>query len=368
MIFSQFTSDDVVAGRVNQVSSGLFGTGSLTLNQNLFSTSSTQANILTGSTPYDVKNGQYYMDVYYSGDRYFSIAYGDYANSGSSFFDFPDNGSGYEVLTNETKVIYTQYKNTLLQPSDNIFSFADGNINTLVDSEAIFVINYSADKFQDQIDPGQIQINLSGANGQFSYIDDSQLINEQRSVYNLISGSVINGVPTPYTANGSITAKYEGVGLVYPSNGVVVLNAIKLDNIVDITGGEITTTRDDNQFSNTRNGYWRKWLFDFYNSIKRCSKSMAVRKSEMVPSTNYFIRVKNKEFNYSNNPTFVSDGTDGKTQGTIIYQDLITNPRTYITTVGLYNSNNELLAIGKLSRPTQKSFDNELLIKCRIDF
>lgn len=135
MIFSQFTSDDVVAGRVNQVSSGLFGTGSLTLNQNLFSTSSTQANILTGSTPYDVKNGQYYMDVYYSGDRYFSIAYGDYANSGSSFFDFPDNGSGYEVLTNETKVIYTQYKNTLLQPSDNIFSFADGNINTLVDSE-----------------------------------------------------------------------------------------------------------------------------------------------------------------------------------------------------------------------------------------
>jgi hypothetical protein len=95
---------------------------------------------------------------------------------------------------------------------------------------------------------------------------------------------------------------------------------------------------------------------------------MAVRKSEFVPSTNYFVRVKNKEFNYSNNPTFVSDGTDGQTKGTIIYPELISNPRTYITTIGLYDSNNELLAVGKLSRPTQKSFDNELLIKCRIDF
>jgi hypothetical protein len=47
---------------------------------------------------------------------------------------------------------------------------------------------------------------------------------------------------------------------------------------------------------------------------------------------------------------------------------LINNPRTYLTSVGLYDTNNELLAIGKLSRPTQKSFDNELLIKVRIDF
>jgi hypothetical protein len=47
---------------------------------------------------------------------------------------------------------------------------------------------------------------------------------------------------------------------------------------------------------------------------------------------------------------------------------LINNPRTYITSVGLYNDNNELLAIGKISQPTMKSFDNELLIKVRIDF
>jgi hypothetical protein len=369
MIFTQFTTDDIVLGRINQVSSGMFEAGNLLVSQSMFVTSSNQANVLTGSTPFDVKNGQYYFDVYDGTEQYFSIAYGDYYNSGSSYFDWPGQ-SDAKVLTNETKVIYSQYKNTLLQPGDQFFSFASSSINSSVDSSAIFVVNYVADKFQDQIDPGQIQLNFSGAFGQFSFIDDSQVINKQQNVYNLISGSIINGVPTPYTKNGTVTAWYEGIGLFYPSNGVVVLNAIKLDSKVGITGNtpQITNTRSSNEFSTTRKGYWRDWLSKFYLSIKTSNLLMAVRKSEFVPSTNYFVRVKNKEFNYSNNPTFVSDGTDGQTKGTIIYPELISNPRTYITTIGLYDANNELLAVGKLSKPTQKSFDNELLIKVRIDF
>ena len=367
MIFNKFTADDVVAGRVNQVSSGMFSTGSLTVAQSTFVTSTAQSTVLTGSNPYDVKNGQYYVDVYNGGDQYFSIAYGDYANSGSSQFDSPGNGIA-EVYTNETKIIYTQYKNMLLQPGDTLFSFANGNVNTFVDSQAIFVINYTTAKFQDQIDPGQIQLNFKGTNGEFSYIDDSQVLNTVDGVYNLISGSIINGVPTPYTNGGTTTAVYEGIGLFYPTNGTVILNAIALDAKVGITSGiQITTTRSNNSNSTSYKGHWRTWVRDLFTSIQAATKNMAVRKSEFVPSTNYFVRVKNKEFNYSNNPTFVSDGKDGKTKGTIIYQKLIDNPRTYITTVGLYNANNELIAVGKLSRPIMKSFDSEILMKIRID-
>jgi hypothetical protein len=369
MIFTPFTPDDIVSGRINQVSSGMFGTGSLTVAQSSFVSSSAQANVMTGSGPFDVRNAQYYIDIYSGGDQYFAIAYGDYYNSGSSYFDWPEQ-SVAKVYTNETKVIYSQYKNTLLQPGDTFFSFASGSVDSPTDSSAIFVLNYVADKFQDQIDPGQIQLNFTGALGQFSYIDDSQVINTQQNVYNLISGSIINGVPTPYTKGGTVSAVYEGIGLFYPTNGVVILNALKLDAKVGITGNppQITNSRTTNQYSVNWKSYWRDWLRKFYLSLRRSNKNMAVRKSEFVPSTNYFVRVKNKEFNYSNNPTFVSDGTDGQTKGTIIYPELISNPRTYITTIGLYDSNNELLAVGKLSRPTQKSFDNELLIKCRIDF
>ena len=50
------------------------------------------------------------------------------------------------------------------------------------------------------------------------------------------------------------------------------------------------------------------------------------------------------------NPTFVQD------------------PKAYITTVGLYNNNNELLAVAKLSQPLLKSRDREAVIKVRLDF
>jgi hypothetical protein len=45
-----------------------------------------------------------------------------------------------------------------------------------------------------------------------------------------------------------------------------------------------------------------------------------------------------------------------------------TDPKAYITTVGLYNQANELLAVAKLSRPILKSTNREALIKVRLDF
>jgi hypothetical protein len=65
----------------------------------------------------------------------------------------------------------------------------------------------------------------------------------------------------------------------------------------------------------------------------------------------------------------VYDGTDGiHAKGTIRNSDFVTDPRTYPTTIGLYNDNNELVAVAKLSRPAVKTFDNELLVKVRLDF
>jgi len=94
------------------------------------------------------------------------------------------------------------------------------------------------------------------------------------------------------------------------------------------------------------------------------------RKIEFVPSRHYFVRVKNRDFNYSNNPTYVFDGTEDNihAKGTIRNEDFISDPRTYVTSVGLYNDNNELVAVAKLSRPALKDFSSELLIKVRIDF
>jgi hypothetical protein len=70
------------------------------------------------------------------------------------------------------------------------------------------------------------------------------------------------------------------------------------------------------------------------------------------------------EFNYSENPSFIS----GSTTGTVIYSSFINNPQTYVTTVGLYNDSNELVAVAKLSRPLIKDFTKESLIRVKLDF
>ena len=84
---------------------------------------------------------------------------------------------------------------------------------------------------------------------------------------------------------------------------------------------------------------------------------------EALSSDFIFVRARNNEFNYSENPSFISGST-----GEIVFNSFINNPQTYITTVGLYNDSNELLAVAKLSRPLPKDFTKELLVRVKLDF
>jgi|TARA_R110001583_G_scaffold5598_34_gene30238 hypothetical protein len=84
-----------------------------------------------------------------------------------------------------------------------------------------------------------------------------------------------------------------------------------------------------------------------------------------INSTLYFCRATADEMNYSSNPTFRD------TSGNIVVVDSSdTNARTFsfVTTVGLYNENNQLLAVAKLSRPIEKNDERDLSIRVRLDF
>jgi hypothetical protein len=88
-----------------------------------------------------------------------------------------------------------------------------------------------------------------------------------------------------------------------------------------------------------------------------------VRRTENVSTSHYFVRANNREFNFSNNPTFVT-GSVGQFVQSLFEKD----PHVYITTVGLYDDANELLAVAKTSKPVEKSFDKEIAIKVKLDF
>jgi hypothetical protein len=142
--------------------------------------------------------------------------------------------------------------------------------------------------------------------------------------------------------------------------GIAVLDARQLEgaanlglNFNTVTGSNVA---GDNAFK----------LFTSISgamTVNRTTHAIQARNEETVTSTHYFVRVKNAEYNFSNNPTFVTG-----TVGEFVQPTFIGDPKVYITTVGMYNDRQELLAVAKLSKPIQKSFNNEALIKVKLDF
>ena len=345
MLFTQFQPTDVVTGKITRVSSPLWPGSNVGAPQSSFSTNPTQV-VATGDDKYDLKNGLYYTDVYYAAEPFFSVAFGNAYGDGNSEVDEAT------VHAYPTKVIYSQYKNILLQSTQQSFTFltaSSSTTTTSITSSNIYVLAFSVNQYKDRIDEGHIQFSLSGSNGLFTFIDDYTLTNTVNDSYNIISGSIVNGVASAYS-NG----QYNAIGNLYPKAGIIVLNADKLGTVV---GSELLGNRNNT-------GAYKLNQQLILSSITNCVNSyFTVRKSEYLPSKQYFIRVKNQEYNYSNNPTFVT-GSNGKIRFTEFY----TNPQTYITTVGLYNENNDLVAVAKTSQPIMKSFDTEALIKIKLDF
>ena len=89
----------------------------------------------------------------------------------------------------------------------------------------------------------------------------------------------------------------------------------------------------------------------------------SARSSEKVKSTHYFVRIKNTEYNFSNNPTFVTGS-----RGQFKQKSFLFDPKVYVTSIGMYNNRRELLAVAKLSKPLLKSFTREALVKVKLDF
>jgi len=357
-IYQSFESGDIISGKNNTISNGFFPGNQANFLQSLLRTDSDQKQLTGSNGAYDVLNGLYYTNVYDGSTStkqlLFSISYGD------------KNGGGVKTgsLFKNTKAIYSQFSNTLLGISDEdgLFSFKTGSTtsNTYITSSEIFVMSFSTNLMNDQLDKGQWAFALNGSSGSASLhmVDETPLLTsaekkEQRLVYQIVSGS-FNGDLGRTTATG----EYHGIGLFYPKNGIMVFNASKVRSLCGL-----------NYDNGTGSAFHVDNSVRFYNQMVAVSnRNMRVRKSEVVPSTHYFVRVKNQDFNFSNNPSFVySENVSGSFKGEII-DSLVEEPKTYVTTVGLYNEQNELIAVAKLSQPTRKDFSSELSFRIRLDF
>jgi len=338
MSFKRLDPEDFVVSS-DSITSTLWSTGAPVLTE--FYTSSVQEASSAGN---------YYLSVYQTSSTLdtaavqFDIVYCDVLGSGSSWYNsiVPENSP--------TKTMYGQYRSLILEDENASFVFGTGN--NVITSSNFWVLNIERARYKESLFPGSLNLVLSGSGARKITLTDNSAVTTVNTfigatrVFQLVSGS--NG--TPITTDNGYVAGSGSYGLVFPDLGVIMLNPYAISQSLHV---EATRSNDaDTGLNNTR----------LFGAIQR-GDSFQLNSQETITSDYIFVRARNSEFNYSENPTFISGST-----GEVIYDDFINNPQTYLTTVGFYNDSNELLAVAKMSRPLIKDFTKEALIRVKLDF
>lgn len=307
---------------------------------------------------------------------YFAVAYGNKNGSGSL-------SSGYEQNDSPSRAIYSQYRLLALDPDERHFSFYDGGeVNTPDD---IYVINYYRNGLSDKLDIGNFEINIaelsgsgisnnvhtgsnvkvSGSNPKIlSFIDNSPIYDsmdvcsndDPLHSYDIVSGSLSSGIHSSGTGSLQQNPVLTTYGKVYPNLGVIVLDGSKLNVSASFNSVSGSSVAGDNSYK----------LFTAISGAAVVGKPMRARNVKFKTTNHYFVRIPSSLGNYSNNPTWVIES--GSERGKIRNACFVDNPITYITSIGLYNSKGELLAVAKLSRPIKKSKENDVLVKVRLNW
>ena len=298
---------------------------------------------------------------------YFAVSYGNYNGSGSL-------QSSYESNDSPSRAVYSRYRLLTQEAPTTKFSFyTNGVLDQNVDE--IYTINFYSEYAKDGIDPGNFELNLvelnggayannvfTGSNVQvssskkiISLIDTSNdLRNEEfcstspYTSFDIVSGSLVNGYYN--------TSSLHTYGTIYPLLNLVILDGKKLRNELSfntVTGSNI-------------NGDNSSKIFTSISGAASLNNPLRARRAEKKIKTEYLLKIKHMDANYSNNPTFtVSDNTLSQ-KGKIKNECFDNEPITFITAIGFYNDQNELVAIGKPSKPIIKTPNDEVYLKIAI--
>ena len=276
-----------------------------------------------------------------SANHIFDLTYGY-----SAVLDNPLNS-----MNSKKRNIYNQMAQVLVGYDDtgSIRSFdQDGNLTGGSKIDACVFISYARLLAKDEVKKGSYTLTLANdaAPGAIVIGDygaqNSYYVNSPAGEYGIL-----------YTSSVGPFLTSSGVGLIYYQAGVVVLTAsTDIIESASFFTGSVTTTvgLDAWNISGTCDYMRHIWSDDLFNNTTELN------------STIYFCRVNNSEFNYSSNQTYLSESRIR------VKENIDDNPVSYITTVGLYSADNELLAVAKVSEPLKKDPTNELTLRVRLDY
>jgi len=354
-------AEDTITTQIT-VTNGYFDGGVGTLAGSNFSTSSLSAT-----------QKSYYYNLQYNSKDHLSVTYGHILGSGSAVENATTEGT--------TQAIYKQFFNFTEPSAENLrdgagWSMVDGtNGANNVTQEGVYIIAAERLQMKDRLNPGTWTINLSGSIGSgsaavghfaasnLSLTDDSKTEQPTSAPfgprYHIVEGSA-GTVTTSYT-----TRTY---GFFYPDAGLMVLSANALSH--SIGGDENYITSGSGVGLIDGNGLAQDLTVtdstDNANKLRVAisrGSGITLRSEEQQYVYDYFCRAKASEFNLSQNPTFWSGSTYE-----IRHNDMVTNPQTFISEVGLLDANGDVMAIGRLSSPINKNFSSEAIVKVRLTY
>lgn len=347
MSFKRLDPEDFLIS-ADSITAGAWTSNAPTLTT--FFTSSTQEGGSSGDYYLDIRNED--PDTSATSSVQLAVAYGNADGSGSLLYDPGITGKS------PTATVFGQYQNLVLGDENNNFVF--GTVTPEVQS--IYALSIERSKYKGSLFLGTTDLTLTKGGVTIKLTDNSNDVstvtfNEAGRVYQLVSGSQGSAVgsddtPTNAVANGmTVSGSY---GLFLPDIGTIILNGSALDLSSGNGGIALATGTSENTADNNN----RK----IFQAIKE-GASFTLNSQENITSDFVFCRARNAEYNYSENPSFISGSA-----GEVLYTSFINSPQTFITSVGLYNDANELLAVAKLSKPLKKDFTKEALIRVKLDF
>lgn len=274
--------------------------------------------------------------------------------------------------------MYNQFAQTLLGYKDsaaNTIETFESDLNITDDNAQMtscYFITLSRLLMKEQIKKGSFSMTLS--TGSYSYIVDPAVSNYSIT---LIDASASSGTGGGFKSglpggdygelfiSGAVGTPLRGicVGNIFYQAGIIVLtSSFARTSVLAYTTASMFSSSGGGGSKNALQMMTTGTISGACDVIRRRIQNISFNNTTEINSKIYFCRVPHNKYNYSSNPTYTSASK-------IQVKDLASDPPlSYITTVGLYNSNNELLAVAKLSEPLKKDPTNELTLRVRLDY
>jgi hypothetical protein len=306
------------------------------------------------------------------------------------------------LMMREKLDVYRQFSQTLLGDADSTFTaaFDSSDVGDTIDV-ALFVAfkrlfardSIKRETFAMRFYQSASAVGPNGQQGNDTHAQNNWKSNLDRLT---LSGSSIytdiGAASNKLTAFGGQVGNVvdaantsRNVGLMFYDRGVLVLDLAKITSASQFVSGTIdamhTLGRVTLGSNGTQTAFLSKFIPDFVvsgsidNVVDHISAvrfgsgsqtSLTFQNITNINSTLVFCRAAADEFNYSSNPTYID--SDSRIVVIDAGQEDVQTSFTFITSVGLYDVNDNLLAVAKLSRPVEKSSERDLTLRVRLDF